>query len=105
MFSRREWPFRNGTRAIDENWTAFSRMAAAAAGRLPPHDSAPNDVLDVFGVDLYPSAMPDTPNPCPATPGRDRHGPFLCVQFDGGKRVHHADDAMARITAAGWYAT
>jgi len=47
----------------------------------------------------YRPAMPDTPNLRPAT--RDEITQSLCfaLRFNGRKRVHDADEMMARITA------
>jgi hypothetical protein len=47
----------------------------------------------------YRPAMPDTPNLRPATPDEIAETLSFALRYDGGKRVHHADDAMARITA------
>jgi hypothetical protein len=44
--------------------------------------------------------MLDTPNLRPATPDEIATALSFALQFEGRKRVHHADDAMARITAA-----
>ncbi|HEV7827986.1 MAG TPA: hypothetical protein VGP04_03880, partial [Pseudonocardiaceae bacterium] len=45
-------------------------------------------------------AMPDTPSLHPATPDEIATALSFALQFEGRKRVHQADDAMARITAA-----
>jgi hypothetical protein len=42
--------------------------------------------------------MLDTPNLRPATPDEIATALSFALQFEGRKRVHHADDAMARIT-------
>jgi hypothetical protein len=43
--------------------------------------------------------MPDEPHLRPATPDEIATALSFALQFEGRKRVHHADDAMARITA------
>ena len=43
--------------------------------------------------------MPDAPNLRPATPEEIATALSFALRYDGRKRVHHADDAMARITA------
>jgi hypothetical protein len=42
---------------------------------------------------------PDTPALRPATPEELAFALAFALQFEGRKRVRHADDAMARITA------
>ncbi len=44
--------------------------------------------------------MPDEPEPLtPATADEIAQALAYALRFDGRRRVHHADDAMARITA------
>ncbi len=44
--------------------------------------------------------MPDDPQPLrPATPDEIAETLSFALRYDGRRRVHHADDAMARITA------
>jgi hypothetical protein len=43
--------------------------------------------------------MIDTPGLRPATPDEIAQTLSFALRYDGRKRVHHADDAMARITA------
>jgi hypothetical protein len=43
--------------------------------------------------------MPDTPQLRPATPEEIADALSFALQYQGRKRVHHADDMMARITA------
>jgi hypothetical protein len=43
--------------------------------------------------------MPDAPPLRPATPDKIAQALSFALRFDGRKRVHHADDMMARITA------
>jgi hypothetical protein len=43
--------------------------------------------------------MPENPNLRPASPEEIAHALSFALHYDGRKRVHHADDAMARITA------
>jgi hypothetical protein len=43
--------------------------------------------------------MPDEPHLRPATPDEIATALSFALRYDGRKRVHHADDAMARITA------
>jgi hypothetical protein len=57
-------------------------------------------VLVMFHDIPYRPAMPDTPNLRPATTDEIATALSFSLQFEGRKRVHHADDAMARITAA-----
>jgi hypothetical protein len=43
--------------------------------------------------------MPDTPHLRPATPDEIADALSFALRYQGRKRVHHADDMMARITA------
>jgi hypothetical protein len=43
--------------------------------------------------------MPDTDRLRPASPDEIAQTLSFALQYEGRKRVHHADDAMARITA------
>jgi hypothetical protein len=43
--------------------------------------------------------MSDEPNLRPATPSELADSLSFALRYDGRRRVHHADDAMARITA------
>jgi hypothetical protein len=43
--------------------------------------------------------MTNAPNLRPATPEEIAATLSFALRYDGRKRVHHADDAMARITA------
>jgi hypothetical protein len=43
--------------------------------------------------------MPDTPHLRPATPDEIADSLSFALRYQGRKRVHHADDTMARITA------
>lgn len=45
--------------------------------------------------------MPDDADPAlrPATAEEIARSPSYALRYEGRKRVHHADDAMARITA------
>ena len=43
--------------------------------------------------------MPDAPNLRPASPDEIAQALSFALRYDGRKRVHQADDAMARITA------
>ena len=43
--------------------------------------------------------MPDTPHLRPATPDEIAEALSFALRYEGRKRVHHADDMMARITA------
>ena len=43
--------------------------------------------------------MPNEPHLRPATPDEIATALSFALRYDGRKRVHHADDAMARITA------
>ena len=43
--------------------------------------------------------MPDVPHLRPATPNEIADSLSFALRFEGRKRVHHADDMMARITA------
>jgi hypothetical protein len=56
-------------------------------------------VLDMFSRQRYGPAMPDTPPLSPATPDEIATTLSFALRYDGRRRVHHADDMMARITA------
>ena len=43
--------------------------------------------------------MPDAPNLRPATSDEIAETLSFALRYEGRKRVHHADDMMARITA------
>jgi hypothetical protein len=43
--------------------------------------------------------MPSTPRLRPATPDEIADTLSFTLRYEGRKRVHHADDTMARITA------
>ena len=43
--------------------------------------------------------MSDEPDLRPATPSELDDSLSFALRYDGRRRVHHADDAMARITA------
>jgi len=43
--------------------------------------------------------MPETPSPRPATPEEIGDALRFALQYEGRRRVHNADDMMARITA------
>jgi hypothetical protein len=43
--------------------------------------------------------MPDTPPIRPASAAEIAEALSIALRYDGRKREHHADDAMARITA------
>ena len=43
--------------------------------------------------------MPDDPLLRPATPEEIAESLSFALRYDGRRRVHHADEAMARITA------
>ena len=58
-----------------------------------------SNVLDKFLYAVYRPAMPDAPQLRPATPDEIAETLSFALPYDGRKRVHHADDAMARITA------
>ena len=47
----------------------------------------------------YRPALPDTPHLRPATPDEIADALSFALRYQGRKRVHHADDMMARITA------
>jgi hypothetical protein len=55
-------------------------------------------VLDMFYRAGYRSAMPDA-SLRPATSDEIADALSFALQYQGRKRVHHADDMMARITA------
>ena len=56
-------------------------------------------VLDMFSTVGYHPPMPDAPHLRPATPDEIADTLSFALRYQGRKRVHHADDAMARITA------
>jgi hypothetical protein len=47
----------------------------------------------------YPLGMPDTPHLRPATAAEIADALSFALRYHGRKRVNHADDMMARITA------
>ena len=53
----------------------------------------------MFATILYRPAMSDEPRLRPATADEIAETLSFALRYDGRKRVHHADDAMARITA------
>jgi hypothetical protein len=53
----------------------------------------------MFANDRYRPAMPDTPHLRPATPDEIADALSFALRYQGRKRVYHADDQMARITA------
>ena len=57
------------------------------------------NVLDTFDIPEYPTGMPDEPKLSPATPEDLVNALSFALRFEGRRRVHHADDSMARITA------
>jgi hypothetical protein len=57
------------------------------------------DVLDMFADGRYRPVMPDTPHLRPATSDEIADALSFALRFQGRKRVHQADDMMARITA------
>ena len=56
-------------------------------------------VLAAFSDASYCPGMPDAPPLRPATPEEIAETLSFALRYDGRKRVHHADDTMARITA------
>jgi hypothetical protein len=60
---------------------------------------SPRVVLDMFSSVVYGAAMPDTPSLRPATSDEIAESLSSALRYQGRKRAHHADDAMARITA------
>lgn len=56
-------------------------------------------VLAVFSSVAYRSSMPDVSQLRPATPAEIAESLSFALRYHGRKRVHDADDAMARITA------
>jgi hypothetical protein len=53
----------------------------------------------MFANGCYRPDMPDTPHLRPATPDEIADALSFALRYQGRKRVHHADDMMARITA------
>ena len=53
----------------------------------------------MFGPARYGPAMSDTPHLRPATPDEIADALSFALRYQGRKRVNHADDMMARITA------
>jgi hypothetical protein len=53
----------------------------------------------MFSAAGYRPAMPDTPHLRPATADEIADALSFALRYQGRKRVHHADDMMARITA------
>jgi hypothetical protein len=56
-------------------------------------------VLDTFSAFGYRPAMPDASSLRPATADEIAETLSFAFLYQGRKRVHHADDMMARITA------
>jgi len=56
-------------------------------------------VLVTFSTIPYRPTMPDTPNLRPATRDELTQSLSFALRFNGRKRVHDADETMARITA------
>jgi hypothetical protein len=56
-------------------------------------------VLAAFSDTGYHPGMPDAPNLRPATADEIAQTLSFALRYDGRKRVHHADDIMAKITA------
>jgi hypothetical protein len=54
----------------------------------------------MFATALYGPGMPDEPHLRPATPDEIAQTLSFALCFDGRRRVHDANTAMARITAA-----
>jgi hypothetical protein len=61
---------------------------------------SPVKVLAVFPSVAYRPVMPDLPHLRPATPDEIAETLSFALRYDGRKRVHDADNAMARLTAA-----
>jgi hypothetical protein len=57
------------------------------------------NVLDMFFLNRYRPAMADQPHLRPATPDEIADALSFALRYHGRKRVNHADDMMARITA------
>jgi hypothetical protein len=57
------------------------------------------DVLAMFMSCRYRNAMPEDPSLRPATTDEIMSALSFALLFQGRKRVHHADDIMAKITA------
>ena len=53
----------------------------------------------MFESARYHKGMTETPSLHPATAEEIAAALSFALRYDGRKRVHHADDAMARITA------
>ena len=53
----------------------------------------------MFSAVGYCPAMPDTPHLRPTTADEIVDALSFALRYQGRKRVHHADDTMARITA------
>jgi hypothetical protein len=53
----------------------------------------------MFLEQRYGPAMPDMPHLRPATPNEIADALSFALRYQGRKRVYHADDMMARITA------
>jgi hypothetical protein len=64
-----------------------------------PIDQALRYVLDSFSFTDHRARMSEPPPLRPATPDEIATTLAFALQFEGRKRVHQADDAMARIAA------
>jgi hypothetical protein len=64
-----------------------------------PRPAGVGNVLATFTSCRYRSAMPEDPNLRPATTDEIMSAHSFALRFQGRKRVRHADDIMAKITA------
>ena len=75
------------------------KPTTGAADRPAPLLSSCPNVLDMFSTVGYRPAMPDVSSLRPATADEIADALSFALRYQGRKRVHHADDMMARITA------
>jgi hypothetical protein len=81
---------------------AFARKIPIIADchvEAPVSGRAGELVLDMFEFVRYHPAMPETPDHRPASPEDVANALAFALRYEGRKRVNHADEMMARITA------
>jgi hypothetical protein len=67
--------------------------------QTPSHGNRWAEVLAMFYPHHYHRGMPDTSHLRPATAAEIADALSFALRYQGRKRVNHADDMMARITA------
>lgn len=83
--------------SADSAWSA--RLAAAKAGFASRVRTRSKQVLDLFLVTQLPFGVPDDRPLTPADLDDVQQSLAFALRFQGRKRIHSADEAMARIIA------